>query len=378
IPDGLVVVTGCYSQVSPEEVLNIPGVDLVMGTADRAHIVDRVEDLKKGQRVNAVLSSSELKEFEEIPSVAASERVRAFLKIQEGCNNFCSYCIVPYARGPLRSRNAGNIMEEAVSLVKAGYKEIVLTGIHTGAYGRDRPDGLGLAGLMADLSGVSGLERIRLSSVEPQDITDHLISLIAQGPPFCPHLHIPIQSGDDEILGAMKRHYSSDYIRRLVGSAREKIKDLSVTTDVIVGFPGEIEKNFLNTYNLVEELKVSAMHIFKYSLRKGTAAAGYSGQVPPEEKERRSKRLTELGVRLAGQFAARYLDKEVEVLAEEEAGGDTPLMQGHTANYLRVIFPGDPGLRGRIVPVRAEKLSGNELFGRIIYKHEGFKPGHVE
>ncbi|MFZ5646667.1 MAG: tRNA (N(6)-L-threonylcarbamoyladenosine(37)-C(2))-methylthiotransferase MtaB [Bacillota bacterium] len=365
-PDGLVVVAGCYSQVSPGEVLEIPGVDMVVGTAEKSGIVDRVEELRKGQKVNAVVESSRNNEFEELPVVASTERIRAFLKIQEGCDNFCSYCIIPYARGPLKSRDPGRIMEEAAKLVSAGYREIVLTGIHTGAYGKDKPGGMTLSGLLRELAGLEGLARIRLSSVEPMDITGELISLLAGGPPFCPHLHIPLQSGDDKILAAMRRGYTTEDFRRLVESAREKILDLSVTTDVIVGFPGEDEESFANTYGFIEELKFSALHIFKYSPRKGTPAAEFPGQVPPGVKEVRSDKLIEMGRRMAALFASGYKGKKVEVLVESDVEDMPGMMQGHTANYLRVAFPAGEDMRGKFVSVLTEKLSDDMLMGRII------------
>ncbi len=365
-PGALVVVTGCYSQVSPGEVLEIPGVDLVTGTGDRSGIVEMVERVGKGQKLNAVREAREFTEFEELPAVAATGRVRAFLKIQEGCDNFCSYCIVPYARGPLKSRDPEKILEEARKLADSGYREIVLTGIHTGAYGKDKMNGPGLAALMEKLAKIQGLSRIRLSSVEPMDITGELISLLAQGPPFCPHLHIPLQSGDDSILAAMRRGYTADDIRRLVGLIREKVSDVSITTDVIVGFPGESDEHFANTYNLIRELKFTSLHTFKYSPRKGTPAAKFPNQVPPEVKEERSDRLIVLGEDLYSRFASRYLGRDVEVLAEEGAHCCPGMIQGHTANYLLVAFPGDPGLKGKFVRVSLQKLSGRLLTGGII------------
>ncbi|MCL6610142.1 MAG: tRNA (N(6)-L-threonylcarbamoyladenosine(37)-C(2))-methylthiotransferase MtaB [Peptococcaceae bacterium] len=365
-PDGLVVVTGCYSQVSPGEVLEIPGVDLVTGTGDRARIVDLVEKLEKGRKINAVRESGQFTEYQELPAVASTGRVRAFLKIQEGCDNFCSYCIIPYARGPLRSRDTGMILEEARQLAAAGYREIVLTGIHTGAYGKDKGGGTVLAALLGKLAEIRGLARIRLSSVEPMDITGELISMLARGSPFCPHLHIPLQSGDDAILAAMRRGYRADDFRKLVAEVREKISDVSVTTDVIVGFPGEGDDHFANTYNLIRELEFSALHVFKFSPRKGTPAAGFPGRVPPEVKEERSNRLIALGKELSARFASRYLGRDVEVLTEECVDGKPGMMRGFTANYLPVAFRGEPGLRGEFAVVRTEKLSGGMLTGRII------------
>jgi threonylcarbamoyladenosine tRNA methylthiotransferase MtaB len=371
-PEALVVVTGCYSQVSPDEALAIQGVDMVMGTAGRSQIVDIVENLEKGRKINAVRELPRTSEFEELPAAATTGRVRAFLKVQEGCNNYCSYCIVPHARGPLRSRDPGQALEEAGKLVREGYRELVLTGIHTGAYGKDKVGSLNLPGLLEKLAEIEGLARIRLSSVEPMDITGDLISLLAKGSPFCPHLHIPVQSGDDRILSAMRRNYRSDDFRRLAGLIRSKISDVSITTDVIVGFPGESDDNFNNTCNLIKELKFSALHVFKFSPRKGTAASELPGQVPPAVKERRSAELIALGKSLSAEFAAGYLGRDVEVLAEESAAGHPGMMEGLTANYLRVAFPGNKSLRGRFVRVKAEERCGAMLKGRIIKINEGF------
>ena len=365
-PDGLIVVTGCYSQVSPEEVLEIPGVDLVTGTGERARIVDLVEELEKGRKMNAVREYNQLTEYEDLPVVPSTERVRAFLKIQGGCDNFCSYCIVPYARGPLKSRASENILEEARQLVASGYREIVLTGIHTGAYGKDKGNRLGLATLLDEMAEIKGLDRIRLSSVEPMDIDSELISIISQGSPFCPHLHIPLQSGDDNILTAMRRGYRTDYFREMVAEVREKVKDVSITTDIIVGFPGEGDKEFANTYNLIKELKFTSLHVFKYSPRKGTPAADFPDQVEPGVKDKRSNKLITLGQELYQEFASGYLGKNMQVLVEESVGDLSNRMQGHTANHLLVAFTGEPSLRGRFVDVRIEKLSEGLLSGRII------------
>ncbi len=365
-PEGLIVVTGCYPQAAPGEVLGIPGVDLVTGTGDRMKLVDLVEDLQKGSKVNAVRDSNLYTQYEELPVVASTERVRAYLKIQEGCDNFCSYCIVPYTRGPLKSRNPENILEEAEKLVASGYRELVLTGIHTGAYGKDRKDGLSLSSLLEKISQIKGLARLRLSSVEPMDITDDLISLLARGAPFCPHLHIPIQSGDDKILKAMNRGYQSGDIRALVYKLRDKIRDLSISTDVIVGFPGENEEQFLNTYNLINDLKFSFLHVFKYSPRKGTPAAMYRGQVPSEIKDKRSNLLISLGKRLFSDFSNQYLGRDVEVLVEDRFPKKPGMVRGHTLNYLPVAFPGEDDLRGRILKVRVSGLDEDILFGRII------------
>lgn len=369
-PEALVAVTGCYAQTAPGEVMDIPGVDLVVGTKDRALLVDLVEGATKSSRpvnpINAVSSYGKEDIFEELPALPLQERVRATLKIQEGCNNFCTYCIVPHARGPLRSRRPGQVMEAVRKIVQAGHKEIVLTGIHTGAYGRDLEDGINLAGLLRDLSVIPGLSRIRLSSIEPNDITPELVDTISNMDNFCRHLHVPLQSGDDTILKRMGRRYSTWDFARLVNVLRENLPDLGLTTDVMVGFPGETEENFDNTFKFVQTLPFTGMHVFKFSPRKGTPAASFDDQVEARLKEGRSRKLIKLSEDMAWSFAKLHLGLVLEVLAEKPLAGQDNLYEGLTDNYIRVVFPGSEEIRGAIVRVRAEKLNGTFLEGAII------------
>ncbi|KUK84098.1 MAG: RNA modification enzyme, MiaB family [Pelotomaculum thermopropionicum] len=366
-PGALIAVTGCYAQTSPEEILKIPGVDLLVGTRNRARLVDLVETAVKGAGpLNAVTAFEAGDEFEEIPVLPAQGRVRAYLKIQEGCSNFCTYCIVPYARGPVRSRRAEKVIDTARELVAAGYKEIVLTGIQTGLYGIDAGGQPALAGLLSRLSGIPGLLRLRLSSIEPNDITPGLVEVLAESKVFCRHLHVPLQSGDDRILKSMGRRYTAGEYARLAEVLRENLPGLGLTTDVMVGFPGETGENFANTCRLIEKISFSGLHVFKYSPRRGTPAAGFAAQVTPEAKEERSRRLIRLGETLSKQFAAAHLGMNLEVLAEQPFGNDGHMYEGLTGNYVRVIFPADGDLRGQAVRVKAEKLKGNLLSGRII------------
>lgn len=366
-PSALIAVTGCYAQTSPEEVLKIPGVDLVVGTRDRARLVDLVEKAVKGQSpLNAVTEFEAGDKFEEIPVLPLQGRVRAFLKIQEGCENFCTYCIVPYARGPVRSRQPEKIINAARAMVEAGYKEIVLTGIHTGLYGQDIGDRLTLAGLLRELAGIPGLLRLRLSSIEPNDITSELVETLAESKVFCRHLHIPLQSGDDSILKRMGRRYSTMDYACLVGVLRKNIPGLGLTTDVMVGFPGETEENFKNTYRFIEKISFSGLHVFKFSPRRGTPAAEFNDQVDHSIKEERSRKLIRLGEMLTRRFVSSHLGTEVDVLVEQPFKEDGRMYEGLTDNYVKVVFPGHDELRGEIVRVKAEKLKGIFLFGRII------------
>lgn len=384
-PEAIVAVTGCYAQTSPGEVSGIPGVDLVIGTRDRKQLVELVESAVKGSGpLCAVREFGPGDEFEELPALPEYGRARAYLKIQEGCSNFCTYCIVPYARGPVRSRNPGSVIDEAVRLAGAGFKEIVLTGIHTGEYGRDLPGRPLLAGLIKKLSEVPGLRRLRLSSIEPTDLNTGLVDAMAGSAIFCRHLHVPLQSGDDGILKKMGRRYNSSDYENLAAMLREKLPGLSLTTDVMAGFPGEGEEQFAATCRLVEKVSFSGLHVFKYSPRRGTPAAGFPGQVAPEAKEARSARLIALGKKLAADFAASLLGRKVEVLVEQrldesqllfveadgaghnENAGAPALYEGFTGNYVRVAFPAGEESRGEITEVFTERQLESLLLGRII------------
>lgn len=384
-PGAVVAVTGCYAQTAPDEVLEVEGVDVVVGAGRRADIVDLVESVSKGRKVKAVEDISGCREFEELPGESHQGRVRAYLKIQEGCENYCSYCIIPYARGPLRSRAPESVLAGVRSLVDHGFKEVVLTGIHTGAYGRGNGGGVDLVQLLASLANVPGLFRLRLSSLEPNDITPELLDLMASGPPFCQHLHIPLQSGDDYILKKMRRRYNTGFFRRLLADVRGKLPEVGITTDIMVGFPGEEDEHFRRSCAFVKEMQFSALHVFKYSPRQGTPAADFPGQVDPRVKEERSRELINIGHALARSFAARYLGKTVPVLVEQAVPGftahehagavlDQPagehreIYEGLTDNYVRVFFPAGEKWRGQLVDIKVTAISGTGLTGRIIYK----------
>ncbi len=371
-PEAVVAVTGCYAQTAPDEVLEVEGVDVVVGAGHRADIVELVEGVVKGHQVKAVGDIAHCRHFEELPGESHQGRVRAFLKIQEGCENYCAYCIIPYARGPLRSRAPENVLAGMRNLVESGFKEIVLTGIHTGAYGREKPDGLGLVRLLESLASVPGLVRLRLSSLEPNDITPELLELMADGPPFCRHLHIPLQSGDDDILKKMRRRYDTDFFRSLLTKIRDKIPEVAITTDIMVGFPGEEDEHFHHACAFVKEMQFSALHVFKYSPRRGTPAANFPGQVDPRVKEKRSRKLIAIGHTLASSFAAQYLDKAVSVLVEQAvdnppAGLADDVFEGLTDNYVRVFFTAQEKWKGQLANVKIIALSGTGLKGRIIY-----------
>ncbi|AEG59416.1 tRNA (N(6)-L-threonylcarbamoyladenosine(37)-C(2))-methylthiotransferase MtaB [Desulforamulus ruminis] len=367
-PQAVIAVTGCYAQTAPGKVLEIPGVDLVIGTRDRGSIVTLVESCRKGGKpVNAVQDIMQRADFEELPIPVDQGKTRAFLKIQEGCNSYCSYCIIPYARGPVRSRLPENVLSSARELIEQGFREIVLTGIHIGAYGQDFAERQkDLAWLVEQLAVIPGLRRLRLGSVEPHDINFALIQAVAAHPNVCRHLHIPLQSGDDRILNRMKRRYNSHEFERLITVIYDNIEGVAITSDVIVGFPGETEKNYQNTLRMVTRAKFAGIHVFKYSPRQGTPAAEFDDQVSPEEKEERSRRLIRLGQSLAAEFAAGQIDKDLEVLVEQPFEQDDRLLEGHTDTYLKVLFPGSPSLKGEMVKVHILGTDGAILKGTII------------
>jgi threonylcarbamoyladenosine tRNA methylthiotransferase MtaB len=374
--ESIVVVTGCYAQTAPGEVAGIDGVDLVIGTQDRAQMVDLVEEIALMHMPRIIVADIfQAKEFEELPVREFSGRTRAAMKIQEGCDQFCAYCKIPYARGPSRSRSMAAIIDEAQRLADQGFKEIVLTGIHLGFYGRDLEPPANLAEVIRAIHGIEGLARIRLGSVDAPEIDDELISVLRDYPKACPHLHIPLQAGHDEVLRRMRRPYTLDEYRQVVEKVRDNIPEAAVTTDIIVGFPGETDAQFQGALDFVEEMAFSRLHVFRYSPRRGTPAAGFPDQVPAAVKNQRSQEMIRLGKKLSLNFHRGFIGREVEVLWEEAgADGQGDLWQGHTPAYVTVQgrrpagSPGDietvsitgadeEGIRGIVV----EQLNGIEI-----------------
>lgn len=359
--DAIIVVSGCYAQVAADEIIQIPGVDIVIGTQDRGQIVKLVQEVGKNRKpLNKVQDILRTKAFEELP-LEETERVRGFIKIQEGCQNFCAYCIIPFARGPVRSRQPENIINEANKLIGRGYKELVLTGICTGAYGKDLEEGLDLNWLLRELSKIPDLLRIRISSLDPNDFTPELIKTLTTHEVFCSHLHISLQSGSQTVLERMGRKYSADRFRALVESLREFRPEIAITTDIMVGFPGETEDEHLASLKFVEELELADLHVFKYSPRQGTRAAKYPNQVETKIKEIRSNQFIQLGKDLAKNYGEKFLGGTLEVLVETDLGNN--LWEGHTGNYLKVRFSSPKGLRNKIVPVYLEEVIGDYLAG---------------
>ena len=361
-PDATVVVTGCYAQVSPEKVEAIPGVNVIVGTRDRQQIVDLVEEASHSRRqVKSIADIMKAENFEDIPLFHAPGRTRAFLKIQEGCTNFCTYCIIPYARGPLRSRTLISVVTEAQKMVKAGFKEIVLTGIHLGAYGRDT-DGTLTDAIKAILE-IPGLMRLRLGSLESIEVPDELLRIMQQDKRLCPHLHLPLQSANDQILLSMNRHYTIDKYRRLLYNIRNYVSNVAISTDIIVGFPGETKEMFEKSLELVETLEFSRIHVFPYSKRSGTPAASYPNQVSDEDKKKRVQQLQSIAEQSAQSFNQHFIGSTVEVLFETEADS---VIDGLAGNYIRVYTSSNPSLIGQMKTISLEKVYQDGIWGTIV------------
>lgn len=366
-PEAIIAVTGCYAQTAPAEILDIPGVDLVIGTQDRDKIIPYVKQIQQERKpINAVRNIMKTREFEELDVPDFSDRTRAFLKIQEGCNNFCTFCIIPWTRGLSRSRPAESVLEQARKLVASGYQEIVLTGIHTGGYGDDLED-YGLAQLLWDLDKVEGLRRIRISSIEASQITDDVLDVLKHSDKMCRHLHIPLQAGDDTILKRMRRKYTVEQYVEKVQRIMEAMPDVAITTDVIVGFPGETEEMFQNGYRFMEQIAFAEMHVFPYSKRTGTPAAKMEDQIDNEEKNRRVHELIDLSEKMQLSYAEKFVGEVVEVIPERihSDSSNQSLVMGHSDNYLQVVFEGTEELIGKVCKVKILEAGVNECKGSL-------------
>lgn len=357
-PDGVVCVTGCYAQTSSAEIMAIPGVDIVVGTQDRGKLIGLIEKYRQErQPINAVRNIMKNRVYEELDVPAFTDRTRASLKIQEGCNNFCTFCIIPWARGLMRSRDPEEVIRQAQQLVDAGYLEIVLTGIHTGGYGEDFKD-YNLAALLRDLeSKVKGIKRLRISSIEASQLTDEVIQVIKESNIIVRHMHVPIQSGSNTVLKRMRRKYTMEFFAERLEKLRDALPDLAITSDVIVGFPGETEEEFMETYNFIRENRFAELHVFPYSMRTGTPAARMKDQIDEDIKHERVHRLIELNNQLAKEYASRYEDEVLEVIPEERFKEDpeSGLYEGYTDNYLKVVFEADESMIGKLVRVKITK-----------------------
>ncbi|WLD92132.1 tRNA (N(6)-L-threonylcarbamoyladenosine(37)-C(2))-methylthiotransferase MtaB [Alkalihalobacillus sp. AL-G] len=357
-PDAVICVTGCYAQTSPAEIMAIPGVDVVVGTQDRVKMLKYIEQYKQErQPINGVGNIMKARVYEELDVPAFTDRTRASLKIQEGCNNFCTFCIIPWARGLLRSRKPEHVIEQAQQLVDAGYQEIVLTGIHTAGYGEDMKD-YNFAQLLSDLDEkVKGLKRLRISSIEASQVTDDVIDVLKRSDKVVRHLHIPLQSGSNSVLKRMRRKYSMEMFADRINRLKEALPGLAITSDVIVGFPGETEEEFMETYNFIKEHQFSELHVFPFSKRTGTPAAKMEDQVPEDIKNERVHRLIELSNQLAKEYATKFEGEVLEIIPEEldKEAHESGMYIGYTDNYLKVRIPATEDMVGKLVRVKIVK-----------------------
>ena len=356
-PNSIIVVMGCMIEANKD--IKIPGVSLIIGNKDKNKVVDLVENYLKDKQVRKILYDNFDDTFEDMFITNMTSHTRAFVKIQDGCENFCSYCIIPYTRGKQRSKDPDLVIKEIETLVSNGYKEIVLTGIHTGHYGSDLqttfPD------LLKRIVKINGLERLRISSIEITELNDEFFEVLKANPIIVSHLHIPLQAGSDTILQAMNRKYLTNYFEAKVKKIREIRPDISLTTDVIVGFPGETEEEFQETLDFVSKIKFTKVHVFPYSRRKGTKADTMPNQIPENIKKERVKRLIDLSNKLEKEYLDLFLNKEVEVLIEEEYP-DYSL--GHTGNYLKVKVL-KPFKSNELIKVKIIKREDLMLIGEV-------------
>ena len=362
-PAAVIAVAGCYAQIRPEEVRQL-GIDVIIGADERGKIVELVEAATDDRIFRrAVKDYRSLTEFEDIPLTVTPSRTRAFLKIEDGCENFCSYCVIPYARGKVRSRSLYSVKRETERFAAMGFGEIVLTGIHLGAYGRDLKNGENLSAACRAVLDVPGVKRLRLSSLESIELDAEVLSLMESDSRFCRHLHLPLQSGSDEVLRAMNRHYGTKDFAELVAEIRRRLPDVAVSTDIIVGFPGETDELFAESLEFAKSRNFSRIHVFPYSPRRGTPAAAMKNQVPPSLKKSRAAEMQKAAEEAAANFAEGFIGKTLPVLFEtyDERTGET---DGLTGNYVRVYIKGKiPS--GEIIPVKMTGVCRDGLGGEI-------------
>ena len=362
--ESIIAVVGCYSQISPKEVEDIEGVDVIIGTSDRQRIVELCEKSKEiNQKINIVRNIKTYKEFEKINIAQIKSKTRGNIKIQDGCNQFCSYCIIPYARGPIRSRELDDIVAETKKLSNAGFKEVVLTGIHVASYGKDS-NKLPLIEVIKAIGQVEGIERIRLSSLEPSIIDEDFMKSIVAVNKVCDHFHLSLQSGSNTVLERMNRKYTTEVFREKVDIIKKYMPNVGLTTDIIVGFPGETDEEFDETCKFVKEIGFSKIHVFKYSPRKGTPAAKMENQVDGNIKNLRSEKLIDIGQELTIDFNNRFINQELEVLFEELNNKIANSYEGYTTNYIRTRLITDEIVIGKIKKVKIESVNNDILISR--------------
>ena len=360
-PSAIIAAVGCYAQVAKNDLEKMPEIDIVLGNEEKANIVQYVEKFMENQNESKLIEIEDIatkKEFEDMGQITYTEKTRAFIKVQDGCNQFCSYCIIPYARGRVRSRNAESIIKEITQIAQNGIKEVVITGIHVASYGRDFGNENGLIELLEKINEIEGIKRIRLGSLEPKIITEEFMQRLSKLEKMCHHFHLSLQSGCDGTLKRMNRKYTTVEVREIIERLRRYYDDVMLTTDIIVGFPGETEEEFETTYQFLKEVKLYKMHVFQYSPRKGTRAAVMPNQIDGNIKEARSKKLIELSNENQKMYNQQLVGKEVEVLFEDKEVEDgITYFRGHTQNYVLVKYKTDENLENTLKKVRILELT---------------------
>lgn len=357
-PDAVIAVTGCYAQTAPDEIRNIEGVNLVLGTKEREKIVQLTEALTPHETVCLVSDMDRNQGFEKLSVKRYSNRTRAYIKVQEGCNQYCSYCIIPYARGPIRSRDMEDVLSEIKTLADNGYCEVILTGIHVASYGLDKGKAA-LSELLSETNKIDKIRRIRLSSIEPMTLNQEFIDEIKNCAKLCRHFHISLQSGCDDTLKRMNRRYTTKQYKAIVDGLRSNYPDAAITTDIMVGFPGETDEEFKQTARFVEEIGFADAHIFEYSPRKGTPAAKRSDQIDAKVKKQREKVIEEITNRSREAFLDRFVGKIMPVLFEREV--ENGIYEGKTSNYITLRVHSETDIHGQIHDVRMLSHTSGEL-----------------
>jgi len=357
-PQAFIIVVGCYAQINAEDISKIPGVNMILGSEEKFKVLDFLDGLNKTDKVFIKKSSNSCGLYKEEGNGYCTDRTRAFLKIQDGCNNYCSYCIVPYARGESRSRSISNIIDQAIYFTNSGFKEIVITGVNLAEYNDD----CNLTSLVKKLININNVPRIRISSIEVNKIDDEFIDLIAGSEKICKHLHIPLQSGDSKILSLMKRKYTPEYYKRKIDKIVKKIPEIGIGTDVMVGFPGEKRENFENTLKFVKELPFSYIHVFGFSQRSGTEAENLPDKVNPDEIKERSQILRDIAMEKKKSFLYKNVGRIEEVVFESE---EKKIFSGFSSNYIRVKCKGED-LRNKLKRVKIVKSEDLYVIGEIL------------
>jgi len=366
-PGAQIIVTGCYAETEPDELKKIKGIHRIIGQNEKHRIF---EIIKKEVNYNAPCSSvceGGISEngFMPAPAIHSGNRSRAFLKIQDGCDAFCSYCIVPYARGRSRSMPVEIVIESINNLRKAGYHEVVLSGIHLGRYGIDLTPETSISSLLGLIDGTKFIERIRLSSIEPNELSPEIIKLAADSDSICHHFHLPLQSGDDDILSKMRRPYTREFFKTVVNKIKESIPDASIGADILVGFPGETDSAFENTYSLIEELPVSYLHVFPFSPRNKTPASSFPERVPVDIVKERCAGIRKLGNLKKTSFYQNAVGTMVNVLVEDKRDASNDLLKGTSSNYLTVLLQGEDAIKNKIVKASIDRITGRYAIGTI-------------